>query len=82
MDQSDESDEEPVLDVRSTFKRFVSEKRFSKPDRHINFKDYYKLNFPNDVPEIVCDIFCYLARQYHHRTGYLTREKYERLLDA
>ena len=82
MDQSDDSDEPPVLDVHATFKRFVSEKRFSAPDRHLTFKDYYKLNFPNDVPEIVCDIFCYLANQYHYRTGYLTRDTYERLLNA
>jgi len=32
MDQSDDSDEAPVLDVFATFKKFVSEKRFSAPD--------------------------------------------------
>ena len=82
MDQSDDSDEAPVLDVFATFKKFVSEKRFSAPDKFLNFKEYYKLNFPNDVPEIVCDIFYYLAHYSHYRTGYLNRDTYERLLNA
>lgn len=82
MDQSDDSDEAPVLDVYTTFKKFVSEKRFSAPDKFLNFKDYYKMNFANDVPEIVCDIFYYLANYSHYRTGYLNKDTYERLLNA
>lgn len=69
MDISDESDDDLKLDVIETFKKYVSEKKFGEPDKSLTFKDYYKLEFINDVPEIVCDILFYLARYYHYRTN-------------
>jgi hypothetical protein len=82
INKDDDSDGDPVLDVINTFKKYVSEKKFNEDDKALVFKDYYKLNFPNDVPEIVCDIICYLSHYYHYRTGYVKKKVYEHLLDS
>jgi len=82
MTNSSDSEDEPSIDMISTFKNFISKKNFGEPDKHLTFKDYYKLNFINDVPEIVCDILCYLSKYYHYRTNAMERALYERLMDA
>lgn len=82
MGHSESEDEEAKLDVADTFKQFVSQKKFGAEDRHLTFKDYYKLNFENDVPEIVCEVIHYLSGQLHHRTSHISKDTYIRMLNA
>ena len=80
--KSDSSDEEPKLDVQTTFKQFVSDKNFKQHDKHITFKDYSKINFANEMPEIVCDILYYLAKYRHPNAANISRDTYDRMIEA
>jgi len=46
----------------------------------LDFEEYAKIEFLNDVPEIVCDILCYLARYFHYRTSQMTERIYQKAL--
>jgi hypothetical protein len=75
-------DEQATLDIQSTFKQFVSDKKFEAADQHLTFKEYSRLPFSNGMPEIVCDILYYLARFIAPKTGQLSRDTYVRMMEA
>jgi hypothetical protein len=80
MGQAEESSDDVDLNVETTFKNYVSTKKFGASDKFLNINDYIKLDFMNDVPEIVCDILCYLSRHVHHRSNHIEKKVYEHLL--
>ena len=82
LGQTSSEDEEAQLEIGATFKKYVSEKRFGDSDKHLTFKDYYKLNFVNDVPEIVSEVLCYLTGYYYFRTGFIRRATYVKMMNA
>ena len=82
MGQAEESSDDVDLNVGTTFKNYVSTKKFGAPDKFLSINDYIKLEFMNDVPEIVCDILCYLSRHVHHRSNHLDKKVYEHLLSS
>lgn len=41
-----------------------------------------QLDFMNQIPEIVCEILCYLAKFYHYRTNKITPGAYRILMNS
>ena len=64
------------------FSKYTSENYFTKPDVCISEEQYIRLDFMNQVPEVVCDILCYMARYYHYRTTLVSFEAYTVLMDT
>ena len=71
-----------VLSPREIFSKYVSDNHFSDPDRFISEEQYLRLDFTNQIPEIVCEILCYLANYYHYYTPLCAYKTYKSLMDA
>ena len=68
------------LNMAKTFKQYLVDKEFSAGDCHITKEEYCAMPWMNVVPEIVCDILCYLCNYFHYRTDAFTRDAYVSLL--
>ena len=68
------------LAVPRTFKQYTVEKNFQSDYSHITQNEYNKIPWINVVPEIVCDILCYMANYFHYRTDTFGRDAYEKML--
>ena len=79
----DALEEEKVnLNPHVIFSKYVSENYFNKSEVCITEEQYMKLNFMNQIPEIVCEIICYLSKYYHYRTRFVSQKAYRVLMDA
>ena len=82
-DEDDQKeDDRVVLNPTAVFSNFISDNYFSKSDMYISEEQYCQLSFINQVPEVVCDVLCYLAKYYHYRTTEFSHENYRTLMDA
>ena len=63
-----------------TFKQYLVDKEFSAGACHITKEEYCAMPWMNVVPEIVCDILCYLCNYFHYRTDAFTRDAYVSML--
>ena len=71
-----------VLNPSAVFSNFVSDNYFKNPDEYISEEQYTQLIFMNQIPEVVCDVLCYLAKYYHYRSAEISLEVYSALMDA
>ena len=72
--------QKPSLNVQKTFKEYFVEKTFDRPETRITREEYNELKWLNTVPEIVCDILCYLVNYFHYRTDKISRDAYVSML--
>lgn len=49
---------------------------------YISKNAYLKMDFMNEVPEIVCDILYHLARYVHYRTDRFSEKAYKEMLQC
>ena len=81
-DEDGLEEEKIILSPSAIFSKYISENYFNKPDVYISEEQYLQLDFMNQIPEVVCDILCYLAKYHHYRTKLISYETYEVLMDA
>lgn len=67
--------------MRKTFRSYIVDKGFNKT-LFITRKKYQGLDWQNAVPELVCDILCYMVNYFHYRTDKFSRKVYNTLLTA
>lgn len=72
--------EQKSPDVHKTFKQYTVDKHFSKGAELISFEEYVSIPWLNDIPEIVCDVLCYLTNYFHHRSDIISKEAYKNML--
>ena len=67
-------------DVLKTFKQYALEKHFDSKAELISQDEYISMPWLNGVPEIVCDVLCYLSNYLHHRSDVIGKEAYQSML--
>ena len=56
------------------------DKHFARAAELITQEEYLKIPWLNVVPEIVCDILCYLTHYFHYRSDLISKEAYSSML--
>lgn len=62
------------------FLSFIGEAKMPSREYYISKKQYLKLDFLNEVPEIVCDVLYYLSGYVHFRSKIMNAQLYEKML--
>ena len=70
------------LDFKRVAKQYMVEKKFEKDNMFLLRSDYAKIKWLNVVPELICDVLCYMCNYFHYRTNKLSREAYENMLSG
>jgi hypothetical protein len=66
--------------VHQTFEDFVTLRKFSDDTNRISLEQYLKIEYLNLIPEIVCEVLCYLSGYVHHRNDQISHAVYSRKL--
>ena len=70
------------MDFKRVAKQYMVEKKFEKDNMFLLRSDYAKIKWLNVVPELICDVLCYMCNYFHYRTNKLSREAYENMLSG
>ena len=62
------------------FYYYVADKTYTEPQYYITQKQYCKLDFMNQAPEIVCEVIYYLSGFLHHRTDQVSYDAYKEVM--
>ena len=59
------------------FQMFMHEKKLNKREYYLSEKQFLDIEFPNEAPELICDVLFYLSGFVHFRTEQMEPEVYE-----